>query len=694
MRAICKREIRSYFNSMVGYVFIAALVFFVGIFFFANNLFSGYPKFSVTLGNALLILIICISILTMKSMAEERRSRTDQMLLTYPVSLAGVVLGKYLAMVAVFAIPTALFCLCPLIIGATGTSYWGQDYAALLAFFLIGCACIAVGMFISSLTESQIIAAVGTFGVLLILYFWGDLTSFLPDPVGSALGAFSFTESFYHFSDVNVFDWGALVLYLSVAALFLFLTVQVLQRKRGVHTAVMTAIVLAIVVVVNLIVGQLPTSVREWDMSDRRIYTVSDQTRQYLDGLESPVEIIVFAPEDKLDFTVRNTSGAQVNISLARFLNSYAAQSGQVSLRYVDPVAHPTAAQEYDAASDTIVVRCPATGKQKVLSFYDLIPYDATYYMYYQQFVATGFDGEGGITSAIDYVTSDSRRKVYQVTGHGEKDLGDTARGAIEKLNLDLGSASLLKDGVPEDCDLLLVNGPSTDLAESELEMLQSYLAGGGQIMVLIGGTHELPHWTALLAEYGLQLEYGIITDSQRSYAQMGDGLFVIDPVLSGSSSVTEDIAGSSQAMLMYPSGMTQIDPARESITVTPFMTTSSASYLYAGEGQDMAEGTYVLGAVAEDADSAGRLIAISAESMVEESLLTYYPSMSNLTLFTKALTDGMEDVSDLTIAAKSLDIAYNAVSNVRLWGLLYVIVIPLGVLLGGFFYWFKRRKQ
>lgn len=693
MRAIYKRELRSYFTSMVGYVFIACLVFFVGIFFLANNLFSGYPKFSIVLSNVLLILIICISVLTMKSMAEERRSRTDQMLLTYPVSLGSVVLGKYLAMVTVFAVPVALFCLCPLIIEATGTAYLSQDYASILAFFLMGCVYIAVGMFISALTESQIIAAVGTFAALLLLYFWSSLITFLPDAVSEVLGKFSFTDAFYNFTDLNVFDLSALVLYLTMAVFFVFLTAQMLRRKRGVHTVVLTVIVLAIVVIINLIMGQVPTNKKEFDLSDQKIYTISEETKNYLAELDQRVEIIVFAAEEDTYITASTTAGNTVNISLSRFLNSFAEQSDKLSLRYVDAVVHPTVAQEYNTTSDTIVVRCERTGKQTVLNYYSLIPYDVTYMMYYQQFVATGFDGEGALCAAIDKVTNETNRTIYEITGHGETELGDSAQSAIEKVNVELDSISLLKDGVPEDCDLIIANAPAADLADRELEMLREYMSDGGQVMVLITGRIDLPNWKALLAEYGLQLEYGIVMDADRSYAQMGgEGVFIIDPVLKSGSSVVEGIDSSSQALLMYAGGMTQIDPVRDTITVTPFMTTSSEGYLYAGEDKDLIQGTYILGAIAEEGDS--RLIAISADGLVDEALVTAYSGMSNLTLFIRAATDAFEDVADISIPTKSLDVSRNMTTNVRVWGLLYVIVIPLAVLVGGLVYWVKRRKR
>ena len=188
MKAIYKREVSSYFNSMIGWIFVAVLTVFIGIYFFAYNLFQGYPYFSLSLGSSLFIFMVVVPILTMRSMADERHTKTDQLLLTAPVSVTAVVLGKYFAMLTVFAVPVAIACLCPLIIALNGTAFLLADYGAILAFFLLGAVEIAVGMLISSLTESQIIAAVGTFGLLLLLYLWDGLVGFLPSTaVGSLL---------------------------------------------------------------------------------------------------------------------------------------------------------------------------------------------------------------------------------------------------------------------------------------------------------------------------------------------------------------------------------------------------------------------------------------------------------------------------------------------------------------------------
>lgn len=286
MKAIYKRELRSYFQSMTGYVLIAFLVVFTGIYFMAYNLNSGYPYFSYVLLNINYILIIIVPLLTMRSFAEERKNKTDQMLLSAPVKLVEIVMGKYLAMATVFAVPCLVFCIFPLIIKSFGTAYLKVDYLSILMFFLMGCVYLAVGMFLSSLTESQIIAAVTTFGVLLLIYLWGGLIDFLPTSntsgmVGiavlvtiAALIVYQMTRNYVFAGGVEIigiaaivivsfvkdaafenilvnmmkklyiadvfdnvamnqlFDVSGLIMYLSVIVVFIFLTMQSIQKRR------------------------------------------------------------------------------------------------------------------------------------------------------------------------------------------------------------------------------------------------------------------------------------------------------------------------------------------------------------------------------------------------------------------------------------------------------------------------------
>lgn len=181
MTAIYKRELRSYLTSMIGYLFIFFILLLTGIYFSAYQLDAAYPKFEYTLSTLTFVFLISIPILTMKVLAEERKQKTDQLLLTAPVSVGKIVMGKYLALITVFAIPMAIICLYPLVMSKFGTVSLGTAYTAILGFFLLGCANLAVGVFVSSLTESQVIAAVLTFVLLFAFYMMNGISSFFSE---------------------------------------------------------------------------------------------------------------------------------------------------------------------------------------------------------------------------------------------------------------------------------------------------------------------------------------------------------------------------------------------------------------------------------------------------------------------------------------------------------------------------------
>ena len=232
MTAVFRHELSSYFKSVSGYVFGAFLLLFAGIYTTDINLNAGLTNFEYVLDYMCIIFLIIVPILTMRVVAEERRQRTDQLLYSLPLTMTEVVLGKYGALLVVFLAPMAVIGVYPLILSAFGNVYLPAAYSAWLGFFLLGAALLAIGMFISSLTESQIIAAVGTFAVLLILFLWEDLIGFLPSALSDVLSAFSFRTVFYNFAQYHVFDVGGLILYLSLTALFVFLTIQTLLRRR------------------------------------------------------------------------------------------------------------------------------------------------------------------------------------------------------------------------------------------------------------------------------------------------------------------------------------------------------------------------------------------------------------------------------------------------------------------------------
>ncbi|HPE15696.1 MAG TPA: ABC transporter permease subunit, partial [Oscillospiraceae bacterium] len=190
MTAIFEKELRSYFTGLSGYVFAAFLLLFAGIYTMAINLKSGYAEFEYVLQNMSFIFLIAIPILTMRVVAEERRQKTDQLLYALPVGMTRVVLGKYLAMLVIIALPTVVLGVYPLILSSYGSVSLPLAYGTLLAFFLLAAALGAVGLFLSSLTESQAVAAGLCFAVMLLLYFLSDLADYVSATAFASMIAF------------------------------------------------------------------------------------------------------------------------------------------------------------------------------------------------------------------------------------------------------------------------------------------------------------------------------------------------------------------------------------------------------------------------------------------------------------------------------------------------------------------------
>lgn len=230
MKAIFQREFKSYFTSITGYAFAAFLLLIIGIYTMSVCLVGYYPNYEYVLGNTAFIFLLIVPIVTMKTFAEERKQKTDQLLYALPLGMPRIVIGKYLALLAVFAVPLIPASLYPLILMQYGSLSLRVIFTAMLGFLLLGASLLAIGMFISSLTESQPLAAGITFLIILINFLSSSLASYLP--IGStlitALSLFDRLDNFVY-GILNVSD---IVFYLSAVALFLFLTVQSLEKRR------------------------------------------------------------------------------------------------------------------------------------------------------------------------------------------------------------------------------------------------------------------------------------------------------------------------------------------------------------------------------------------------------------------------------------------------------------------------------
>lgn len=230
MKAIFKREFKSYFTSITGYAFAAFLLLFIGIYTMSVCLVGYYPNYEYVLGNTAFIFLLIVPIVTMKTFAEEKKQKTDQLLYALPIGMPRIVMGKYLALLAVFGVPLIPASLYPLVLMQYGSVSLKVTFTTMLGFILLGAALLALGMFISSLTESQPLAAGISFLIILINFLSSSLASYLPVGSGliTSLSLFDRLDNFVY----GILNMSDVVFYLSAIALFVFLTIQSLEKRR------------------------------------------------------------------------------------------------------------------------------------------------------------------------------------------------------------------------------------------------------------------------------------------------------------------------------------------------------------------------------------------------------------------------------------------------------------------------------
>lgn len=454
------------------------------------------------------------------------------------------------------------------------------------------------------------------------------------------------------------------------------------NRGRGAFSAGIVTLAVAAAIVFNLLVAQIPTSKAQIDLTDTKIYNISDVSVNYLSGITEDVAIHVLADKSSVDSRI------------VRFLDKYVSLSDHLSLEYVNPTVYPSVLSKYGVDANTIVVTCKATGRQEAVNISDIIGIDEMAYYMYQQTKETNFDAEGKLTSAIDGVLTSVRHTAYLTSGHDEGSLSPDVTNSLDKLHMTVSSVNLLTKGaVPDDCDLLIIDAPTRDLAGDELTMIRTYLAQGGQMIYCMASRlDDLPNFDALCSDYGLSVAPGMVTDTQRYYQNKP---FLFFPTLDTSVDAAGALSSDATIMLYGSRGMTVTKPVRDTITVKPFLSTS-ASGISVKADNSQTPGSYVVGAVATetiDDNITARLTVFGCDSLGGTTVTSSFTNVDNNALFLASITAGFKDVSPINIEPVSLAEENNTVTTGGLWGLLFIFVLPAALLVFGFVRWTRRRK-
>ena len=287
--------------------------------------------------------------------------------------------------------------------------------------------------------------------------------------------------------------------------------------RKGSYSLGISVVVLAIAVVFNLVVGKLPAQYRNVDLSQTKLSTIGDTTKELVGALDQDVTIYQIVESGKENETIQ------------KLLERYAGLSSHVKVETMDPVLHPNFVSEYtedDLADNSLIV--VGEKRNKVIPYADMFESTVNYQTY--QYETTGFDGEGQVTSAISYVTTDSLPIMYTITGHEEGDMTEDMKSAIEKENIEMKDLNLLtEESVPDDADCVMLFSPQNDLSEEEADKLITYMENGGKAVIITSYLNkEMPNLQKVLNNYGIGTMEGVVLEADGQHYISGNPTYLV----------------------------------------------------------------------------------------------------------------------------------------------------------------------
>lgn len=465
--------------------------------------------------------------------------------------------------------------------------------------------------------------------------------------------------------------------------------------KMGGSQMMLCAAAILIAILVNLIAARLPSTATQFDLSSEGFFTLSEQTKNITAGLTEPVTIYLIAETGAEDDTV------------STLLDRYAAASSNITVEQIDPVLYPNFTANYTTeslADNSVIVE--SAKRFKVVDNSKIFVQDLSSYYTTGQ-VSTSFDGEGAITSALSYVVTDDLPVVYALTGHGEASLSQNLQNMIGKDNYTLSSLELLtEDGIPDDCDALLIVSPQTDITEREKEAILSYMEKGGSVMLFADLiTAETPNLDALLDAYGLQLERGIVIERGGNNFLAGGYYHYLLPDIKSHGITASLIENNKRVLLPAAQAVTETASHRSSLSVTTLLTTTSESYLKPSayemttmekETGDI-DGPFPVGmAVTEETSGGTTHLAVFTSSYMLDDSFDQIVYSANSDMFLSALGWMCQYEQSMSIHAKAVnsEVLVVPASAGNTWGMIMVIVLPLALLALGLFVTLSRRKK
>lgn len=428
--------------------------------------------------------------------------------------------------------------------------------------------------------------------------------------------------------------------------------------RGGSYSLIITGVVLAILAVVNILASALPASMTKYDISSTKLYSITSNTKAVVNALEKDVTIYWVVQADQEDEVIEN------------LLNKYDSLSDHIEVVKKNPDIFPTFAGQYTdqvVQNNSLIVECGE--RSRFISYSDiyLVETDNMYSYTY----TTSFDGEGAVTSAIDYVVSEDLPAIYVLEGHGEAELPYTFSEQLEKENMEITKLSLLTvDVIPEEADCIVIYSPASDISAQEKDMLAAYVTEGGKLLVMAGPTKDggLENLYSLLSDYGVEAKEGIVVEADRMYYAF-QRPYILLPDMS-SHAITDSLMEANYYPIMPTSGGLVINGSSDNGTVTELLTTSMDSFsklagydlsTYDKEEGDI-DGPFAV-AVSIESGNDGKIVWFASSGFLDD-MYNAYSSGANVDLAMNALSSLIGEREAIAIRSKSLNYNYLTISE------------------------------
>ena len=454
--------------------------------------------------------------------------------------------------------------------------------------------------------------------------------------------------------------------------------------KGGAYSLLLTGIVLAILIAVNVLASVLPSAWTQLDISSTKLYSITSNTKVVVNALEKDVTIYWGVQADKEDDVIEN------------LLAKYESLSEHIEVVKKNPDVYPTFTQQYTSETvpnNSFIVECGDSSRY--ISYEDIYLQEAdmTSYSY-----TTSFDGEGAITSAIDYVVRKDHPKLYLTEGHGEAELSSVFAEQIEKQNIETVTFTLLNaDAVPKEADVVLIYAPTSDISKQEKDMLSEYTTNGGKLMVMAGPVEDgaLTNLYSLLGDYGVEAQEGIVVESDRNHYAFQQP-YILLPEMAEHEITNPLVEGNYYAIMPIARGLTVADT---SDSVTQLLTTSETAYSKAaGYALEKEEGDVdgpFATAVSVACGSEGQMVWFASSDFLDDQY-NAYSSGANLDLGMNALSFMIGEREAVAIRSKSLNYSYLTMneSTASFLKVLMIGIFPLAFLGYGVYVIVSRRRR